>query len=383
MSTHAGRRPKTEHVILGVNGLRLVGARTGVARCIEAMLRCMGELEHPFDEIRVYSPAPLDADVVLPPCARNVVLPSSLPPALWEQWVLPRAHGRRHLLLCPSYIVPILAPGPTFLIHHGSYEGYPQAFSAWQLNKARVAYAWSARRATTISTVSEHSRRDMARFYHLAAEKIEVIPEGVDTKVFRPLNDAARLAAWRRSVFGDDLPFIVYVGKPTRRRNLAALISAFARFKKDGAPHKLLLVGTDLPGDSPFRATIETLGIESEVTTRGYADHQEMPMIYNAASLLVYPSSYEGFGMPVLEAMSCGTPVIALNNSAFPEFAGGVARLLDDARVETLHEGMAAVLEDAALQKRMSQLGPQRAADYDWRIITKRYIELMRRTVAA
>ena len=93
--------------------------------------------------------------------------------------------------------------------------------------------------------------------------------------------------------------------------------------------------------------------------------------------LLIYPSSYEGFGMPVLEAMACGTPVIALDNTAFPEFAGGVAHLLPDARVETLTEGMARVLGDPALRRRMAEAGPNRAAGYDWRLITRRYLDLM------
>ena len=100
-------------------------------------------------------------------------------------------------------------------------------------------------------------------------------------------------------------------------------------------------------------------------------------MAYNASTMLIYPSSYEGFGMPVLEAMACGTPVIALNNTAFPEFAGGIAHLLKDAKVETLKQGMADVLSDRAWQTQMAHDGPRRAAAYDWRILTQRYLDLM------
>src|SRR6516225_9454035 len=102
-------------MILGVNGIRLVSKRSGVGRCIEAVLSCMGELDHPFREIRVYTPKPLGNDVVLPPGATNVVLPSALPPAMWEQFTLLRAHGHRDLLFCPSYVIPLLARCPTFL----------------------------------------------------------------------------------------------------------------------------------------------------------------------------------------------------------------------------------------------------------------------------
>src|SRR5256885_7515421 len=105
--------------------------------------------------------------------------------------------------------------------------------------------------------------------------------------------------------------------------------------------------------------------------------HEELVLAYNATDLLIYPSSYEGFGMPVLEGMACGTPVIALNNTAFPEFAGGVAHLLENAAVPTLRQGILAVLHDPAWRQRMAQEGPKRAAAYDWRIVTQKYLDLM------
>jgi glycosyltransferase involved in cell wall biosynthesis len=365
-------------MILGVNGIRLVGQRSGVARAIEAILKCMSEMEHPFREIRVYSPKPIAKEVVLPPCATNVVLPTSLPNALWEQLTLLKAHGDKDLLLCPSYVIPLLARCPTFVIHHGSYEGYPQAFSWWRLNKARLAYSLSAKGADVTCTVSEYSKRDMVHFYRMHPERIHVVPEGVDTRIFRPISDRQRLERWRVGLLGANFPYIAYVGKPTERRNLMPLIRAFAALKRENAiPHKLLIAGADLPGTSPFRRVIEHEGMSKEVCVRGYVGHDEMPLVYNGADLFIYPSSYEGFGMPVLEAMACGTPLITLDNTAFPEFAGGVAHLLPDAEVPTLREGILGVLRDADWRERMSREGPQRAAAYDWRLVTRRYLDLM------
>ena len=365
-------------MILGVNGIRLVGKRSGVGTCIEALLRCMGELDHPFTEIRVYTPEPLGSDVYLPPCATNVVLRSLLPLSMWEQFVLLKAHGNKNLLLCPSYVIPLLARCPTFLIHHGSYEGYPQAFSWWTLNKARAIYSLSAKRATAVSTVSEYSKKDMVRFYGIKPERIQVVPDGVDTRRFRPVSDREQLVRWRIGLFGSDVPFILYVGKPTERRNLSSLVRAFGALKKEKKiPHKFLIAGADLPGTSPFRKIIVEEGLSDDVFVRGYVGHDEMPLVYNSADLLVYPSSYEGFGMPVLEAMACGTPVIALDNTAFPEFAGGVACLLKDAKMAALKEGMEAVLSNRTWRAQMSQDGPRRAADYDWRLLTRRYLDLM------
>ena len=365
-------------MILGVNGIRLVGDRSGVARAIEAVLRCLAEMDQPFDDVRVYSPRPLPAEVRLPPIARSIVLQSTLPYALWEQVTLPRAHGDRGLLFCPSYVVPLFARCPTLLVHHGSYEGYRQAFDWWTRNKARAIYTLSTWRATAVSTVSEHSKRDMARFYRIPPDRVHVVPEGVDTRVFRPLADREAVRRWTATRCGADGPFLAYVGKPTERRRLTPLLHAYAGLKREGAmPHKLLIAGADLPGTSPFRRVIAELGIERDVVVRGYVSPDEMPLLYNAIDLLLYPSSYEGFGMPVLEAMACGTPVIALDNTALPEFAGGVALLLKDGEVDTLKRGMQTVLGDRALRERMAAHGPKRAAAYDWTIVTRRYLELM------
>lgn len=368
--------------MLGVNGIRLVAHRSGVARAIEAILRHLVVLDKSFGEIRVYTPHPVDGAVQLPPGVQNVVLQSSLPSGLWEQVVLPRAHGSQSPLLCPSYVAPVFARCPIFLIHHGSYEGYADradVFPWWQRTKARVAYQLSARRADVLCTVSEYSRRDMSRFYGIPLERIHVVPEGVDLGVFHPINDAARLADWRRRVLGEDVPLLLYVGKPTKRRNLLQLLEAFARLRRERQlPHRLLLIGTALPGTAPLRSRIETLGLQNVVVTIPHAPHSEIVLAYNACSVMLYPTSYEGFGMPVLEAMACGAPVLALDNTAMPELAGGVARLLPDARVETLMNGIDDLLHDPAERARMQIEGPRRAARYDWRIVTQQYLDLLR-----
>ena len=179
-------------------------------------------------------------------------------------------------------------------------------------------------------------------------------------------------------MLGADVPVLLYVGKPTRRRNLDALIAAFGELKRERAlPHKLVLIGTSLPG-SPFEPAIRAAGVEGDVVSVPYAGHDELAVAYNAADALVYPSSYEGFGMPVLEAMACGTPAIALDRTAFPEFAAGVALLLPDAEVATLRDGIRSVVGDRDRHRAaMSRLGPARAAAYDWRPIAARYRDLM------
>jgi glycosyltransferase involved in cell wall biosynthesis len=369
--------------VLGVDGMRLVRQRSGVALAIEAFLNTLVQIpDQPFDDIRLYTPEPIDPAVRLPDQVRVMVVPSPLPPMLWQQLVLPWVHGRSGVLLCPSYVLPVLAACPTLLMHHGSYEGYAQAaevFSWWRRLKYRISYPISARRASIVSTVSHHSRRDMAKFYRMPLEKIEVVPEGADTTLFRPIDDEQQLAAWRQRVIGADVPFLLYVGKPTKRRNLPNVLRAFARLKReDGLPHRLVLIGSALPGTS-FDALAEELSIKADIVTVPYASHAEIAVAYNAASVVLYPSSYEGFGMPVLEAMACGAPLIALNNTSIPEIAGGIAMLLEDAEVPTLIGGIRRALADDAWRARMRTEGPKRAAAFDWRIVTAQYLALLRR----
>jgi glycosyltransferase involved in cell wall biosynthesis len=189
----------------------------------------------------------------------------------------------------------------------------------------------------------------------------------VDTRLFRPLEDRAALARWRREVLGADVPFLSYVGKPTERRNLAALIRAFALLKaRQTVPHRLLIVGADLPGDSPFRQVIAELSLEREVVVRGHASHAEMVSVYNATDLLVYPSSYEGFGMPVLEAMSLGIPVIASRRGALPEVVGDAGVLVASEDAESIANALEQMLADDGFAETLGRRGLERSRQFRW-----------------
>ena len=364
-------------MILGVDAQRLLGQPTGVARVLEALLHHFDEVSHPFGEIRLYSPEPLSTDDRWPAASRTVTVRGRGGAGLWQQIHLPRAHGADGLLLCPSYTVPLLARKPIALIHHGSYEGYPSAFPLLRRLKARFLHTLSARSATHIFTVSEHSKRDLLRFYGVPESKVEVIHNGVDTTLFRPAEDLAASAEVRRELFGEDTPFVLYVGNLNRRRNLDALTEAFARVRgRHGARHQLLFVGFELEGTTVLDVA-QRCGVEPHIHALPHVDHHRLATLYGAADAFAYPSSYEGFGLPVLEAMACGTPALALDATAFPEFATGAAELLSDAHVDTLEEGLDRLLGDSELRKNLRREGPRRAAEFDWRRVTARYVEAL------
>lgn len=363
---------------LGVNGLRLMGRRAGVGRYVEYLLRAWSdEGAEPFDEVRVYLPGPLDDPFPVSGPVRFEELPSRLPVALWEHAVLPLAKGRDELFFCPSYTLPLLSrERPRVVTHHGSYEAIPEAFPWLARTRARALYQTSCRRADRVITPSASSKRDIVRFYGVAPERIEVIPEGVDD-AFRPLDDPARLAARRRAYFEDGRPFVLFVGKLTARRRVPELVEAFAALRRERSlPHGLVVVGPDPAGvDVPRRAA--ELGVGGAVRHLPYAGHHELVEAYAAADLFVYPSEYEGFGIPVLEAMACGAPVVALANSAFPEFAGGVAHFARDGSVGGLRDAMEEALASDEIRRRARREGPLRAERYRWRKIARRTLRVL------
>ncbi len=365
-------------MILGVNGIRLVTPRSGVAQYLENVLRCFAELDHPFDAVRVYVPRPLDEQ--LGAALRPQVVTGWGPPAVWEQLHLPRAHGRGGVLFCPSYIVPFAARCPLVVVHHGSYEGYAgfrRDFGWLARTRAHLAYRLSARRAARVITVSESSRRDILRFYGVTEEKVRVIPNGVDREIFHPVDDRGALAVFRRRVLGEDAPCLLYVGKPIRRHNVRPMLEAYRKLLGRGFDgYRFLFIGSDLPG-MRVQPLVRELGLEDRVTLVGHADHRFVARAMNAAEMLIYASDYEGFGMPVLEGLACGTPVLTLDGSALPEVAGDAALLLPRGDTESLAEGMQRLLTDGELRRRLRAAGLERAKRFDWGEIAARTLEVI------
>jgi glycosyltransferase involved in cell wall biosynthesis len=361
-------------MLLDVNGLRLTGRRFGVGRYIEYLLTSWTEVVSPFEGVRVLTPSAIPDPFPLPPSVDHQVLPTRMPNSWWEQVVLPRAHIRSDLLFCPSYVVPLATRGRVVVTHLGSYEALPSAFPLHERVKTRVLYERSAKRADLVITVSESSKADILRFYGVPEHNVEVIPLGVD-RSFRPLAHLDRDSV-RRRYFADARPLILFVGKLTRRRNIPELVAAFARLRHDRElPHGLVLVGEDTTKQDVPRLAAEH-GVADAVVHRAYESHDSLLELYNASDLFVYPSSYEGFGIPVLEAMGCGTPAVTLRNSAFVEFADG-AYLCENGSIGELYRGMDTVLSSEEIRHRLREAGVARSRDFYWDDIARRTMETL------
>jgi glycosyltransferase involved in cell wall biosynthesis len=217
------------------------------------------------------------------------------------------------------------------------------------------------RRAAAIVAPSQATKRDLVRHLEIPEERITVVHAGVDHDVFRPVEQRA---------FRE--PYVLVVGSEHPRKNLATLFRAFARLKGDArfADLKLVKVGSPGSGEAPFRAqtvrAVREAGVEDDVVFVGRREGDDLAACYSGAECFVLPSLYEGFGLPLVEAMACGCPVIVSNVTSLPEVAGGAALLVDPDDARELADAMDAVLTDRVLRADLRERGLARAAEFSW-----------------
>ena len=309
--------------------------------------------------------------------------PTHRPPVriLWEQVVQPGAVRRAgvDLLHGPAFVGPLFSACPQVItIHDLSFLRYPQNFRAGNRLYLRTLTRLSVRRARRLIAVSESTGQDLMRYYGLPPSRIEVVPNGVDDR-FRPWSEA-EIADFRAK---KGLPerFLLFVGTLEPRKNVAGLIQAYACLPQPRPP--LMLVGGKGWLYDEIFARVEALNLSDEVHFVGYVAAEDLPGWYNAALIFVYPSLYEGFGLPPLEAMACGAPVIAADTSSLPEVVGEAGLLVDPLDVEALAAAMNRLLTDRTLRDALRAAGPERAAAFSWQETARRTAAVYRRAVAA
>ena len=224
-------------------------------------------------------------------------------------------------------------------------------------------------------TVLEASRRDIIRHYRLPAAKVVASPLGVED-AFRPVVDPAILAAVRER---NRLPdrYILAVGNLQPRKNLRRLIEAVAALRATRRDDcRLVLVGQPAWRHGELDAVAAAHGLRDAIVATGYVPAEDLPALYSAAEVFAYPSLYEGFGLPPLEALACGTPVVTANTSSLPEVVGDAGLLIDPLDTGAIAAALARLLDDVALRERLRQAGFARAAAYSWRETARRTLQV-------
>ncbi len=355
--------------------------QAGVSKYIYALL----EQYAAFDRANQYTvwlpPAPRPPDFARAANIRFVParLPTEKPQAriLWEQTALPVASRRVDVLHCPVNVRPFVTFCPTVVtIHDLIYLVYPDKYLPAKRRYLTAITGWSVRHATRVIAVSESTKRDLVRLLGTAEDKITVVHNGVDER-FRPITDPLAIAAFKRK---HDLPqrFILYVGTLEPRKNVGLLIRAYAQLRQQPQFADLRLVIGGAKGwlyDDLFRE--QGLGLsEGDVLFPGYLADDELPLWYNSASIFVYPSLYEGFGLPAAEAMASGVPVIAAHTSSLPEVVGDGGVLVAPDDVAGLAAAAAHILDDPAYAAQLRVKGSQRGAQFSWRTAAEQTLQV-------
>jgi glycosyltransferase involved in cell wall biosynthesis len=300
---------------------------------------------------------------------RRTPIPSRLFDPLARRLGVPRMEwlARHDILFAPNFVPPPTARPVVLMVHDAAFRRAPRTVprrtARWLSGIERAT-----RRAAAIVVPSEAAMRDLVEAFPVLQDRVSVIPHGVDPDVFQPVDEQAVNRVRRQ--FGIEGPFFLSLGGLEPRKNLPRLLEAFGRLRSHGPA--LVVAGSGVPwnpeGSDQFHTALRKLpeGARGRVVLAGYVSEQEKVALLGGATALVYPSLYEGFGLPVLEAMSCGTPVVTSNVSALPEVAGDAALLIDPRHPDEIAAGMQRLLEDEALGASLAGAGRVRAAAFRW-----------------
>jgi glycosyltransferase involved in cell wall biosynthesis len=301
---------------------------------------------------------------------------------LREQWQIPRAAEGADLLHCPHYNVPCFYRGRLLVTIHDLTHIMDRAFRRTlpSLVYARPMLAIASWKADHIVTDSEFTKRQIVERLRIAPEKVTVIYLGVSPQ-FRVCNheQAFRVAS---SALQLRRPYLLYIGTLKPHKNIPTLIRAFALLRgRKKVEHQLLIVGDDPKWKEGLVRLCSQLGIAGHVSFFPHVAHAILPQVYAGADLLVMPSFIEGFGLPVLEAMACGTPVVCSRATSLPEVAGEAAEYFEPASVEDLAAAMEGVLSSTERQAELRRKGLERARLFSWEECARRTLEVYRKVL--
>ena len=286
---------------------------------------------------------------------------------LWDQLAVPWATRGRQLdiLFNPKFTVPLLHPAKKVFVLHGSeWFAIPRHFRWYDRVYCRTFVPWYCRRADAFIAVSNRVKEDAVRYVHADPDRIFTIYNAIDPRQFYFIEDEARLAAVRAR-YGLPEKFVLWVGQIESRKNVKRLLRAFAEIAGE-FPHQLVIAGEQRWSTREELSELGALGLERRVQFLGWVAHSDLSAIYRLAELFAFPSLYEGFGIPLVEAMACGCPILTANTCAPPEVVDGAAYLVDPYDVAAIAEGLRITLKDPARRRAMAARGLERAKEFSW-----------------
>lgn len=378
---------------IGMNGLFLQKPNTGMGQHLFHLLEGLDSLDEKDHQYVVLSPRFRRAYTLHAPQLsdrfREVEVVSALArlgenveQVWWEQVGIVRAGTRERidLLHSPYWSNPLWAPWPTVVTVHDVIQFVLPEYAWRKISRLYFGIvSRGARRADAVITVSECSKRDIVALLGLPPERIHVIGNAVDASL-HPVRDAWLLASVRER-YGIAPRFILYFGGFDLRKNVPRLIESYARLPASlRKEYQLVIAGRYMHLGHPLypdpRETVQRLALEGRVIFTGQVREQDKAPLFSAATVFVFPSLYEGFGIPVLEAMACGTPVVTSNSSALPEVAADAGLLVDPYDTDAIAEGVRALLEDQGRREELARRGLERARLFTWQQVAEQTLRV-------
>lgn len=336
-----------------LNSAREGYRQTGVSRYIGELIEGIERVQEPQDRLIVLGQH------------TGPIKDSPMARILWEQSLLPVniAAQRLDVFHAPIGAVPLLSRTPSVVtVHDLGFLKFPEQLPknrrAWLIAATRL----SARRAAKIITVSQATAHDLQEWLGVPNDRIEAIPLAPSDKVRRVEGKSLEVFRMKWNI---ERPYVLAVGTLEPRKNLPTLLRAFAKIKDD-VEHDLVLVGPEGWLTGELKTTLEELHLGNRVRLTGFVSDDELGGWYSGADLFAFPSHYEGFGLPGIEAMRCGAPVLCSNNSAFPEVVGDAGVLIPAADVEAWAESMLNLLRNDTEREELRQRGFLRASQFSW-----------------
>jgi glycosyltransferase involved in cell wall biosynthesis len=370
---------------IGIDASRAARARrTGTETYSLELIRLLADLASPGRRLRLYTPQrPQQADWPDSPYVETRLIPW---PRLWTHLRL-AAELRQcppDVLFVPSHVLPLYCPVPAVVtVHDLGYRHYPEAhrpFDRWYLD-------WTTRRHSRVAhhliVDSLATKQDLVEFYGARPERITVVYLGRD-ETLAPVTDCQTIAKIKAhyNIRGD---YLLYLGTLQPRKNLARLVDAFYK-ATESLPNKdlkLVIAGKRGWLYNEIYERVQALGLMERVIFPGYVDDKAKPGLLSGALAYVFPSLYEGFGLPVLEAMACGTPVLTSNSSSLPEVAGTAALLVDPHHTDEIAAGLVKLISNAGLRRQLVEQGYQQIQTFSWQKTAGQVLEILEKIVTS
>lgn len=365
-----------EAVRIGIDARKLHDF--GIGTYIRNLVRELARLDQSTEFVLLCRPGDVGVITALGPNFRPVIETAGNY-SIAEQVKVPLALRREGVTLfhAPHYVLPPLVHCRSVVtIHDCIHLMFPQYLpNRVALTYARTSMAMASKRATRVLTVSETSKHDIIRFFGTDPAKIDVIYNAFDERFGVEPNEEDVVRVRERYQLHDE--FVLYAGNVKPHKNLDRLIDAFQLVRQRGLDHlKLVMIGDDISKYASLRRAVHKYQLHNHVRFLGYLPEETLAVMYRLAGVFVFPSLYEGFGLPPLEAMASGTPVVTSNVSSLPEVAGDAAQLVDPYDPDSIADGIYRVLSDVDLRRSLRQKGLVRARQFSWDASVRRVREI-------